>query len=85
MTRGAGVMTFREAVKRFETASPWLDERHAPAVVALRAMAAQLDGGDMAPALLGQFGLAYRALQKERPVERSTDPLSEALAEAKAG
>lgn len=77
-------MTFTSAVKDFEDASPWLGPEHAPAVVALRAMAAQLDAGDMAPALLGQFGLAFRALRKERPVESTVDPLAAALEEAKA-
>lgn len=77
-------MTFTSAVKDFEGASPWLGPEHAPAVVALRAMAAQLDGGDMAPALLGQFGLAFRALRKERPVESAKDPLAAALEEARA-
>lgn len=75
-------MPFTTAVKDFEDASPWLGPQHAPAVVALRAMATQLDGGDMAPALLGQFGLAYRALQKERPTESAKDPLEAALEEA---
>lgn len=78
------VMTFTSAVKDFEDASPWLGPEHAPAVVALRAMALQLDGGDMAPALLGQFGLAFRALRKERPVESAVDPLAAALEVAKA-
>lgn len=76
------VMTFQSAVEEFEAASPWLGPEHAPAVVALRAMATQLDRGEMAPALLGQFGLAFRALRKERPVESSVDPLAAALEEA---
>ncbi|MBB1482501.1 hypothetical protein H5392_01340 [Tessaracoccus sp. MC1865] len=77
-------MSFTSAVADFETASPWLGPQHAPAVVALRAMAAQLDAGDLAPALLGQFGLAFRALSKERPTAEHVDPLAAALAEAEA-
>ncbi len=76
--------TFASAVEEFEGASPWLGPEHAPAVVALRVMAAELDKGDMAPALLGQFGLAFRALRKERPAETSKDPLAAALEEAQA-
>lgn len=72
------------AVLQFEEASPWLGPQHAPAVVSLRAMAIQLDKGDMAPALLGQFGLAFRALSKERPTAEHVDPLAEALQEAQA-
>lgn len=72
-------LTFASAVKDFEDASPWLGPQHAPAVAALRAMATQLDAGDMAPALLGQFGLCFRNLAKERPAESAKDPLEAAL------
>ena len=75
---------FVSAVAEFEKASPWLGPQHAPAVVSLRAMAAQLDAGDMAPALLGQFGLAYRSLEKQRPMGEDVDPLTTALLEAQA-
>lgn len=79
-------MTFDEAVSEFEAASPWLGPQHAPAVVALRSMARRLDEGEAAPALLGQFGLAFRALSKERPTsDEPTDPLEVALRQAKAG
>ena len=76
--------TFAEALSEFEAASPWLGPEHAPALMSLRAMAAQLDAGDLAPALLAQWGLAYRSLRKERPVESYVDPLAAALQEAKA-
>lgn len=79
---GTAPATFDEAVSAFEDASPWLGPQHAPAVVALRAMAHQLDDGDMAPALLGQFGLCFRALAKERPTEAPRDPLEAALSAA---
>lgn len=73
---------FCDAVKEFEEASPWLGPQHAPAVVALRAMAEVLDSGDLQPALLGQFGLAFRSLAKERPAAVELDPLAAALQEA---
>lgn len=82
MTKRIG--QFARAVAEFEKASPWLGPQHSPAVVSLRAMAQQLDAGDMAPALLGQFGLAFRALSKERPTATTVDPLAAALAEAQA-
>ena len=75
---------FVSAVAEFEKASPWLGPQHAPAVVALQAMAAQLDAGDMSPALLGQFGLAFRSLSKERPTGEVVDPLTAALQVAQA-
>ncbi|MGC5584144.1 hypothetical protein [Ornithinimicrobium sp. W1665] len=84
MSRKKTPVTFSAAVQEFEDASPWLGPQHAPAVVSLRAMAVQLDAGDMAPALLGQFGLAFRSLSKERPVESGVDPLTVALQEARA-
>lgn len=71
-----------DAVRQFEDASPWLGPEHQPAVVSLRAMAAELDKGNMQPALLGQYGLAFRALSKERPTGQPVDPLAAALEEA---
>lgn len=78
--------TFTTSIDDFVEASEWLSDVHKPAVTALRAMAAQLDGGDLAPALLGQFGLMYRALLKEAPrVDSVEDPLEVALQEAAGG
>lgn len=74
-------MTFKESVIAFEGASPWLGPQHAPAVAALRAMAEQLDA-ELVPAMLSQFGLAYRALEKERPRDVEQDSLAAALAMA---
>lgn len=73
--------TFRSAVKAFEDASPWLGDADLPARVALRSMADALDGGDLAPALLAQFGLTFRNLQKRAPAEdhAPADPLEAAL------
>lgn len=75
-------MTFTSAVRDFEAASPWLGPQHAPALAALRAMAKQLDGGSLQPAMVGQFGLAYRNLEKQRPTGKKADPLAAALEEA---
>ena len=75
-------MTFTSAVADFERASPWLGPQHAPAVAALRAMATTLDDGEMPPAMIGQFGLTFRALSKERPTAAEVDPLAKALEDA---
>lgn len=77
MTRSTK-MTFKRAVADFEEASPWLGPQHAPAVAALRAMAEQLDA-ELVPAMLSQFGLSYRALEKERPKDVETDPVDDLI------
>ena len=59
--------TFKSSVDQFVKASPWLGPEHEPALVMLRAIAKELDGGDLTPALLAQFGLAYRSLAKLAP------------------
>ncbi len=74
---------FHSAVDEFVSASPWLAPQHAPARATLYALARQLDAGDLTPALVGQFGLAYRNLAKLAPAEKpAADPLAEALATA---
>lgn len=71
--------TFTEAVQEFETASPWLEPKHTPALVMLYAMASELDAqvisGDLHAPLMGQYGLAYRNLAKEAP--KDTGPADE--------
>lgn len=61
--------SFTQAVAEFVAASPWLGPQDAPALVSLRAMATRLDNGGMTPALLSQYGLAYRSLLKRAPSE----------------
>lgn len=75
--------TFIYAVRKFKkSAADWLSEEDAPAVVALEAMAKELDQ-KMTPALLSQYGLAYRSLLKRKPTgETERDELEAALAEA---
>lgn len=58
--------TFTEAVLQFIRTSPWLSDVDEPAVVALLAMAAELDNA-MTPALLAQYGLTYRNLLSRAP------------------
>lgn len=72
---------FEKAIDDFESAATWLGAVDEPALVSLRAMAEQLDGGDMKPALLSQYGLAYRALLARAPKgdDADTDPLEAAL------
>ncbi|MFD1505267.1 hypothetical protein FE374_09340 [Georgenia yuyongxinii] len=75
--------TFVSSLRSFQKASPWLGPEHDPALVMLEAMAKELDGGELTPALLSQFGLAYRSLQKLAPRSDrgEVDPLDEVLAE----
>lgn len=76
---------FSASVEEFVSASPWLAAPHAPALATLRALATALDGGDLTPALVGQFGLAYRNLAKLAPAAPApVDPLAAALAHASA-
>lgn len=77
--------TFTTSIEAFVESAEWLSDAHLPAVTALRAMAAQLDSGDLAPALLGQFGLMYRALLKEAPREDSEVDALEAALEGAGG
>lgn len=80
------MMTFTDALQEFVDAAPWLGALDAPALATLEAIAFELDGGDRTPALLAQWGLAYRSLLKRAPVERedATDPLEAALEAAAA-
>ena len=61
---------FTRSIETFVSASPWIGPLDAPAVAALRAMARVLDTSDgMTPAMLSQWGLAFRALSKKAPAE----------------
>lgn len=71
---------FQSAVKRFEKANPWLGDAHGIALVTLRKVAAQLDSGDLTPALLQQLGLTYRDLMKRAPEsEGDVDPVEDII------
>jgi len=75
--------SFRESVEAFVSASPWLAPPHAPAVTTLRVLARKLDGGDLTPALVSQFGLTFRSLAKLAPAAPpAKSPLAAALEEA---
>lgn len=76
MARRRGIKSYVASVDDFLKASPWLTPADGPAVTSLQQMAKTLDaatGTDAAPgpgpspALLGQFGLAYRNLLKREP------------------
>lgn len=61
---------FTLAVNKFKrSAKGWLTDADAPAVASLTEMAKALDAGELSPAMLGQFGLAYRNLLKRQPVD----------------
>ena len=80
---GSTAETFGEAVAEFVSSAPWLGSPHAPALMTLRTLAKALDGGDLTPALVAQFGLTYRNLAKLAPATPSApDPLEAALEEA---
>jgi hypothetical protein len=72
-------VNFTESVKQFVENETWLDASHAPSVVALQALAVELDR-EVTAALIAQFGLLHRSLLKERPsVKIEMDPLAELL------
>jgi hypothetical protein len=60
-------MTFSESIDMFLAKADWLGDDDLPAIVALKAMAAELDQG-INPPLVAQFGLTYRNLLKRKPV-----------------
>lgn len=78
--------TFEESLNEFVEAAMWLGSEHQPALVTLFAIAKDLDAGSRTPALIGQFGLAYRSLQKLAPAAggEGSDPLDDVLEEARA-
>jgi len=74
--------TFKGSVSEFIKANPWLGPAHAPAVVTLRKLAVELDK-EVTAALTAQFGVTFRALQKQAPAEEPTlDPITQALKDA---
>ena len=71
--------TFAESVNLFLKTADWLDDSHAPAVMALIALAKEMDR-EITPALAAQFGLNYRSLKKEKPSNDSpVNPFEELL------
>jgi hypothetical protein len=73
ITRRNQVKSFISSVETFlESAAPWLLPEDIPAVVSLQHMAKALDE-EMTPALLSQFGLAYRSLLKKKPTDTGDD------------
>lgn len=75
-------VNFQSAVKGFLSSADWLTDEDLPAIMVLRAVAAELDaGGKLSPALVAQFGLTHRALLKRKPTAapEDNDPLETAL------
>lgn len=72
---------FQKSLDKFEKSADWLGDADAPALAALRAMAAELDGGGAKPALYSQWGLHYRALLKRAPStdDADSDPLEDII------
>lgn len=74
--------TWMEAVALFEAdAASWLTTADAPQLMALRAIARQLDGGTFQAALISQFTLIHRTLREKgdpaRAGRSTTTPPSE--------
>jgi len=75
--------TFTESVDAYIAANTsWLSEDH-PAVVTLAALAAVLDT-EITAAMVAQFGVTFRALDKERPSAPSeADPVGDLINHAR--
>lgn len=72
--------SFQGAVETFVGEASYLGDQDLPAIVTLRRIAAQLDEGEMSPALISQFGLTFRDLRKREPKgEPPADELEQAL------
>lgn len=71
--------TFTASVAEFVGANTWLGPEHAPALAILEQVAAALDR-ELTAALVGQFGLAFRDLQKQAPPIAEHDELDVLLA-----
>jgi hypothetical protein len=71
--------TFSESVYAFLKTADWLDASHGPSVVALQALAVELDR-EVTAALVAQFGLLHRSLLKAKPVDDAVvNPYEELL------
>ena len=72
-------MNFSESVEAFVAEAYWLDASHAPSVVALQALATELDR-EVQAALVAQFGVLHRSLLKSKPTNVvADDPLEKML------
>jgi hypothetical protein len=76
---GAKLPIFGEAVAKFLDSADWLDESHLPSIVALQALAFELDK-EVTAALVAQFGLIHRSLLKAKPSDDApVNPFEELL------
>ena len=72
-------MNFSESVEAFVAEAYWLDASQAPSVVALQALAIELDR-EVTAALVAQFGVLHRSLLKSKPTNVVVeDPLEKML------
>lgn len=58
--------SYSDSVERFLKAADWLDDTDAPAIAALRHLAAELDNGDGTSAMVNVFTVTHRSLLKKR-------------------
>lgn len=71
--------SFAAAVDTFIESAYWLDDTHLPSVIALQAVARELDD-EVTGALVAQFGLLHRSLLAAKPkVDVPVDSLAELL------
>lgn len=61
--------TFTEAVEAFVEAADWLTDEDAPAVMAMKGAAAELDANGVQASLIAAYGVHYRSLLKKRPAD----------------
>ena len=78
-------MTFTRSVQAFLSAADWIGPEHMPSVVTLTKLAAQLDH-DLTAALAAQFGVTFRDLRTQAPMQAEPDdPIEAALRQRTAG
>ena len=76
-TASSPEMKWRDSVTAFEReAASWLTPADAPQLMALLAIAAELDGGSFQAALISQFTLVHRGLLARRPGNDAPSPPS---------
>jgi hypothetical protein len=72
-------VNFSESVEAFVAEAYWLDASQAPSVVALQALAIELDR-EVTAALVAQFGVLHRSLLKSKPTNIiAEDPMEKML------
>lgn len=61
------ISTWGDSVASFEAEATWLTAADAPALMAMRALAVELDAGNFQAALVSQFTMCHQRLMARRP------------------